>query len=187
MKRYPLGMRAWVFWVIVLVIGGLIGNIPFVGTVIMSVLLAAALWWFFARVPREPDRRYLPYAPVPISGSTWIDLAAEQEVVGESFYHAAIAEAVLLRGRIVTVKLRWEPRNPHDRNAVRVEIDRANGRLKCGYLPATVAPAFVPQVRRAADAGLELVSWAQIYGGELDKPNYGVWLTGSRKPAARRA
>lgn len=53
-----------------------------------------------------------------------------------------------------------EPSNPHDANAVRVEID---GRL-VGYLPRAAAVAYGPVVRAPAERGRTAVCGAMVAG-----------------------
>ncbi|NHI16890.1 HIRAN domain-containing protein [Microbacterium excoecariae] len=56
MKRYPLGMPAWVYWVIVTLAAILIGSIPAVGPWLVIAGLIAAFVYFYASVKPEPKR-----------------------------------------------------------------------------------------------------------------------------------
>jgi hypothetical protein len=99
------------------------------------------------------------------------------EVVGESHYRANLRkiagscedDAVEV---VKTAYLVPEPRNAHDPNAVRVDVDQ----LTVGYLTRPVAAQLSPVLRR-----LELVAvqtQAQISAFE-GASNYSVWVDGS--------
>lgn len=94
-----------------------------------------------------------------------------QEVVGEASYLKnlkSIAANGTNKGRItgLTAVLTPEPDNKYDSNAVRVDI---NG-LQVGYLPAPTAKKHIKANKGTINCP------AVIFGGEKDKPNYGVWL-----------
>ena len=85
-------------------------------------------------------------------------------MAGESHYQDALhAIAGSSDGEVrfdTTAALVPEPSNPHDANAVRVEID---GRL-VGYLPRAAAVAYGPLVRAPAERGRTAVCDAMVAG-----------------------
>jgi len=87
-------------------------------------------------------------------------------VAGESHYQDALhAIAGDGDGEVrfeATAALVPEPSNPHDPNAVRVEID---GRL-VGYLPRAAAVAYGPVVRAPMERGRTAVCDAMVAGRE---------------------
>lgn len=177
MKRYPFGMPAWLYWVLAVVLLGMIGNIPFIGPVITFVGLIAAFVYFFVFVKKEKDRRYRAYKPTPVTGQA--DLGVDRlEVVGESHHLLSISQAVSAGGRDLTAVLVWEPRNPHssNRSAVRVELVADGRPFMCGYVPSGLSAQVAPIVKANAERGLATVSPARVFGGTQSKPNYGVIL-----------
>lgn len=110
--------------------------------------------------------------PVPPVRSTWLQLptllpGGDVEVVGESHYQAAL-EAVS-GGRTqhgaqrpyCTAQLVREPKNPHDPNAVRVDID---GR-PVGYIARSKAPHLHPIIEALRSQGKQTTCRAMITGG----------------------
>ena len=84
-------------------------------------------------------------------------------VAGESHYQEALHEIAKGEQRLeVTAALIPEPSNPHDPNAVRVEID---GKL-VGYLPRAAAVAYGPLIKEPADRGRTAVCEAMVSGRE---------------------
>lgn len=96
-------------------------------------------------------------------------------VAGESHYQEALraidadarvrhaTEAVLVR----------EPENPHDPNAVMVQID---GR-KVGYLPRAEAAAYGPMLQALAERGRSAAAEAVVAGrNDAGTSNLGVFL-----------
>lgn len=181
MRRYPLGLRAWVFWVLVVLVLSLPGAIPYVGPLIFIAGVAVVFFWF-QKLPREPDRRMRPYSPVPLVGHRAVTLAPGQEVVGESNYVVGIGDAVARGGRVLDAVIWWEPKNPFDGSALRVDLLVDGITFTCGYLPRDVARSVVAEVKANADRGLSSIVTAKVYGGTLEKPNFGVWLN---EPAVR--
>lgn len=102
-------------------------------------------------------------------------------VVGESRYQDEL-EAICGRRKLngedktVEAELVLEDENPHDRNAVRVEI---SGR-QVGYLGRDDAPAFRERVQREGLPGPRFPCRAHISGGwddgSGDRGHYGVRL-----------
>lgn len=99
------------------------------------------------------------------------------EIVGESHYQAALERVAGPRSddgvnHKCAATLFLEPDNPHDRNAVRVEI----GRATVGYLARRDAPGlrFALAQHGLAD-GARVAVDAVILGGRTGE-NYGVWL-----------
>jgi hypothetical protein len=84
-------------------------------------------------------------------------------VAGESHYQDALHEITAGQDRLeTTAALIPEPTNPHDPNAVRVEID---SRL-VGYLPRAAALAYGPLVKEPAERGRTAVCEAMVSGRE---------------------
>ena len=85
-------------------------------------------------------------------------------VAGESHYQDALHEiAGESEGEVrleTTAALIPEPTNPHDPNAIRVEID---GKL-VGYLPREKAVAYGPLVNEPAERGRTAVCEAMVAG-----------------------
>jgi len=84
-------------------------------------------------------------------------------VAGESHYQDALRELAAWDGaedlrRETVAALVPEPENPHDRNAVRVEIE---GRL-VGYLPRAAARSYRALLRPYAKAGARVTCDAMI-------------------------
>jgi hypothetical protein len=99
------------------------------------------------------------------------------EVVGESHYQSnlrKIAGPQSEEGVRVecTAILVLEVGNPHDANAVRVDI----GTLTVGYLKRTEAPAVRQALAGAGIASGGAVEVAALIVGGRNDQNYGVWL-----------
>ena len=79
---------------------------------------------------------------VHASGWQWVPLAMERvlQVKGEFYYSDEIEAFVAVNGSDVTATFTHEPTNPYDPNAIRVDLAGINGLVKCGYLPAEIAP-----------------------------------------------
>ena len=105
--------------------------------------------------PPSSDR---PIRPTRLEGRELVNVA------GESHYQAALhAIAGDGDGEVrleTTAALIPEPSNPHDANAVRVEID---GRL-VGYLPRASAVSYGAVVREPAERGRTAVCDAMVAG-----------------------
>lgn len=171
--RRPFGMPSWLFWVLVVVVASLPGIVPYVGPVIfLGLIIWAIVWW--AKLPRV-----LPPGVVPITRFEKVQLSRRQEVVGESHYQDAIGGFVARNGRSVAVALVHEPKNKHSpsRSAVRIDLFNGDDVVTCGYLPEKVSPTWVPTLTQAASNGVRLWCDAEVRGGYIDAPNYGVWLT----------
>jgi hypothetical protein len=99
-------------------------------------------------------------------------------VAGESHYQEALRELTGTDGseqvrREAEAVLVPEPGNPHDPNAVRVEID---GRL-VGYLPRGAAVAYGPMLQAVIARGRAAACEAMIAGRGGEGPaNLGVFL-----------
>lgn len=105
---------------------------------------------------RPPERRtashevghHAPGQPIRLSGR------GRQAVVGEQYHPEGIRAAIA--GRTVPPPGDWdkalpvsavlirEPKNPHDRNAVRVDVRTAHGFATVGYIPAEDAIFYAP-------------------------------------------
>lgn len=104
------------------------------------------------------------------------------DVVGESFHQDAIEVAADGRHEegavtpLVTAQLVREPNNPHDPNAVRVDI----GDSPCGHIARTESPRYHQVLAALAEIGRPATCRAWITGGwdrgVLDKGHFGVKL-----------
>lgn len=102
------------------------------------------------------------------------------EVVGESHYQDALERIVGGRTKdgaehYCVAHLVLEEKNPHDANAVRVEIDG----MQVGYLPRRYAVSYRKQIARAGYARASGVAQAVIRGGwqrRGETGKFGVWL-----------
>lgn len=127
---------------------------------ILVIVVGAWILWKVLDVFEKPK------APHRSSRQLHLDFDGQYlvEVVGESRYQAALEEiaggrsahSANVRRRALLVR---EPHNPHDPNAVRVEID---GHL-VGYLSRTDARAFCKQSSVAPD--VVVTTDALIVGG----------------------
>ena len=91
-------------------------------------------------------------------------------VAGESHYQEALRAITKGESRVeTTAALIPEPSNPHDPNAVRVEIEEK----LVGYLPRVAAVAYGPLVTEPAERGRTAVCEAMISGRD---GMYGVFL-----------
>lgn len=118
--------------------------------------------------PTAAPRSYRPLTRLPSTG--YFDLS----VVGESFYTANLRNIVGGTHEVrhnCEATLVLEDNNPHDSNAVRVEI----GGLQVGHLPRSRAVKYRRLLSRIG--GQPAMSCAAvIVGGGRDRPNLGVWL-----------
>jgi hypothetical protein len=105
-------------------------------------------------------------------------------VVGESFYQKNL-EAICGRRkangekRIVEARLIFDDLNPHDKNAIRIEIDGK----QVGHLSREMAVQYRERVKKLKYMGATGVCSAVIRGGwrrttkdGVDQGDYGVWL-----------
>lgn len=99
------------------------------------------------------------------------------EVVGESHYQPALRRVAGprsedgVRAECIAMLCR-EPNNPHDPNAVRVEVNGAT----VGYVPRDMAPDVQEALTELwRKHGERIAVNAVIVGGRLGQ-NYGVWL-----------
>jgi hypothetical protein len=110
-----------------------------------------------------------------------IDLSGEDSVavVGESFYQERLSGAagpkrpggVELRTRFALVR---EPENPHDQNAIAVELEDGG---TVGYLSRDDAVAYGPLLAQCAARGRPAVTEGVILGGDAGRDTaFGVWL-----------
>lgn len=96
------------------------------------------------------------------------------EPVGEASYQSNLRK--LKRVTPLTAELQPEPRNKHDKNAVRVVVRKGWRTLLVGYLPRGLAKKYQPQIIAANKAGQTVELPARLYGGTRDKPHLGIWL-----------
>ena len=120
------------------------------------------------RSPRGRDKEILD-GRLELTGSGQFAI----DVVGESHYQQALA-AIVAKPRFAQktcdAVLIMEDENPHDSNAVRVEINRQ----VVGYLPRKTAIVFRQAIAENGFGHVESVCRAQIRGG--GDAYYGVWL-----------
>jgi hypothetical protein len=102
-------------------------------------------------------------------------------IVGESRYLNAFEQLFGERDgsgidRVVVATLHAEPTNPHDRNAVRVEI----AGLTVGYLERESAENLTSSLARSANPNAVLRVRCRVRGGwyrdENDHGHFGAWL-----------
>jgi hypothetical protein len=117
-----------------------------------------------------------------------IEPGGDQEVVGESSYQDALLAVAGGRTpdgtavRLVTAQLVREPSNPHNRNAVRVDV----GGAIVGYLPREDAKRFHRLLAELEADGLPATCRASLTGGwdrgPSDRGHIGVVLDVRRGP-----
>lgn len=97
------------------------------------------------------------------------------EVVGESNYQKNIKK--VRRNAPLLLELHAEPKNPHDKNAVKVVARHSFGRvLLVGYLSRSDAKKYQPKVIAARKAGQIVQLPARVFGGTKQQPSLGVWM-----------
>jgi hypothetical protein len=125
---------------------------------------------FFSKLFGEKEKVF-------IEGDGGFDL----EVVGESNYQKHLKK--LCGGYSkegsrteVIAELHYENNNPHDKLAIRVDI---NGKT-AGYLPREDARFYRKRVRKAGHEGIIISCNGKIFGGKklglFKKTFFGVWL-----------
>ncbi|MFD0274654.1 HIRAN domain-containing protein [Kitasatospora sp. NPDC127111] len=85
-----------------------------------------------------------------------------QNVAGESYHDVELRRIVgpePAGEKLMVAELRREPRNPHDRNAIRVLID---GNL-VGYIPREEAPAYQPELEAVESWGYPAQCPARVW------------------------
>lgn len=130
---------------------------------VAGVLLAAAIFDFVARMRRAPGGK------VAITG----DGSYGVEVVGESHYQQALRSIAPDGGYVrheCVAALILDDGNPHDRNAVRVEI----GGQQVGHLSRQTARDYRAMLARKEHPRADGIVKAIVCGG--GKKSYGVWL-----------
>jgi len=132
------------------------------------------LSWFFGGTP-EPRVGPAPVANLPGPGAYALD------IVGESRYQAALAHICGGRtedghNKIVQATLIHEDTNPHDNQAIRVDIE---GRT-VGYLSRENARQYRQMLQKAGHPGITATCSAVIVGGwdrgDGDTGHFGVKL-----------
>ena len=125
-----------------------------------------------AQSERPPRRVAALTRPGVIVGSTWMQtptLAAggERQIVGEARRQDVLEELACGRDdrgclvRHVTAELVREPENPHDSDAVRVDV----GGRTVGYIPRDEAPDFHPVIAALWGTGAPATCRATLTGG----------------------
>lgn len=107
----------------------------------------------------------------------WLAGRGRVDVVGESHYQDALrayanghATTYGDGGIPLTAALVREPRNPHDRNAVRIDVQRR----AVGYLARELAVQYAPLLDCLAESGRMGLLHGRAFGG--GGRSYGVWL-----------
>ena len=86
------------------------------------------------------------------------------------------------RGKSLRGRLRREPDNPYDTNAVAVDLTGDSGSGKTWHHVGYIPKALAAKLAERMDGGEELrVMSVQIVGGEVDKPTYGVHIVADTK------
>lgn len=94
----------------------------------------------------------------------------EFSIVGESVGDRQDIIAKQVRSQMVVI-LRREPQNPHDSNAVAIDVQTTSGVHTIGYLGRKVAAEIAPLM----DKGIQIPARiARKYGGTNSHPYYGV-------------
>ena len=88
---------------------------------------------------------------------------------------AALKKLAKLNASSVNVSLEREAGNPHDTNAVKVNVSVGNGRdYHLGYVPKELASLIAPLL----DKGISLIArFKNVSGGLYDGMNYGALIT----------
>ena len=177
---------------VLLVLGGFVlVPIPYLGPVLaLSVCLLAFLSHLAVGSAAATQRRHRTYQPVRITETVLYPFDGLQEVVGKSHYYPGIHRVVSAwrnsgaADAPILAILRPEPGNPFDSNAVRVDLRFGDVTETCGHIPAYLAARWGDGLRPLLDLGRQPVAHAAVFGGTLEKPDYGIWL--SSEPALRR-
>lgn len=154
---------------------GLSGSRPIVDGCVEDVSAAPTTAQAPPAAVRSAPSTARPAIPaVPASGAEFVAVSSDGRVpiVGESFYQPALRRAAGGRtaepafeshipARAVLVP---EPRNPHDPNAVRVDLVTSSGLETAGYLARPVAARYQPGLL-ALGAGRLATCEARITGG----------------------
>jgi hypothetical protein len=147
----------------------------------LLVGLLLALWFgvLIAQGVKRPSKAAASHQR--LAGQRWYGL----EVVGEAHYQDALAAFCGGYSRdgyelVCDARLVPEPDNPHDANAVRVEI----GGRKVGYISRGDAPKINAELSLLGLDGAGVVVGAMIRGGwrrnQHDQGAFGVWLNPAR-------
>lgn len=87
-------------------------------------------------------------------------------LAGATYRQKEIAKAIgWMTAGPVTVYLEHEPDNPHDSNAVRVDVEKQSGskRLKIGYLPGHIAASLQPNLDSVRVKGVSVRAPDEVY------------------------
>lgn len=130
------------------------------------------------------------YCPVPPTAFLFVNVGEDEsswEIRGESHYEEGISRVFnkfLAEGaerNSLLALLVHEPKNPHDPNAIRVDLALTGQSNQAdvavaGYLGREMAEQFFEMVIAAMDKGYLPVMSVQVIGGTPAKPSLGVWL-----------
>lgn len=104
-----------------------------------------------------------------------LDLNEEIRVAGDYFYAPGIRRVARAAGLIVQAALIREPNNPHDENAIRVDLLGPGKPVKCGYVPADIARGWQHTFLTADRRRHSLWAPAHIVLNQDGSP--AVWIT----------
>jgi hypothetical protein len=143
---------------------------------------------------REAQGRQTNLPSIEEGQSSWLQLpaisiGASVNAVGESFYQEALEvvacgrTALGARRRLLTATLVREPTNPHDENAVRVDVDG----MAVAHLSRDDAPRFHRIIQRLANDGRPATCRAVLTGGwdggYGDRGHLGIQILTGRRPS----
>lgn len=127
--------------------------------------------------PHGPPPGYA--LPMALFNREWqwvkLDLNEEIRVAGDYFYAPGIRRVAGVAGLDVQSALIREPNNPHDENAIRVDLLGPGKPVKCGYVPADIARAWQRTFLMAERRRHSLWAPAHIVLNQDGSP--AVWIT----------
>ena len=139
--------------------------------------------------PTARTPQFREYEPASWLHAPAVSIGAAVRVVGTSYHQNALEIAAEgrnfagARRRLLTAVLVREPDNPHDANAVRVDVASS----PVGHLSREDAPRFHAIIQRLAKAGLPATCRAQLTGGwdqgPSDRGLIGVEIHTGRRPS----
>jgi hypothetical protein len=131
---------------------------------------------------RPATARAPALGPPRVASPSWLQWptiawGSLHSVAGESYRQEELRQVLAAAaddgpGRLVTAQLVREPTNPHDPDAVRVEVGGAH----VGYLPAALARSSHGLVDALHQSGRPATCRAELTGGTGGKPNVGITL-----------
>ena len=183
-----MGCLGWGFLGVALVVAAIVFQIPYAGPFLALVIVVAAIW-FYRLYKNTPAAATTPPAGQPTDApatlmttdatppatieSVRLFSRGRQGVAGE-YYRAKDLARVVGRRRVApagdwdsglreTALLEREPRNQHDRNAVKVRMAAGHQWLTVGYLPREVAARWQQTLKGLESRGVLASCLARIY------------------------